>query len=31
MKAFALRVIEALPLAVFLIYMAVVDPRAQIE
>ena len=31
MKAFALRVIEALPLAVFLIYMAVMDPREQIE
>jgi hypothetical protein len=31
MKAFAFRVIEALPLAVFLIYMAVVDPRAQVE
>jgi len=31
MKAFALRVIEALPLAVFLIYMAVVDPREQAE
>jgi len=31
MKAFAFRVIEALPLAVFLIYMAVVDPRAQDE
>jgi hypothetical protein len=31
MKAFAFRVIEALPLAVFLIYMAVADPRAQEE
>jgi hypothetical protein len=31
MKAFALRVIEALPLAVFLIYMAAVDPHTQIE
>ena len=31
MKAFALRVIEALPLAVFLIYMTVVDPREQAE
>ena len=31
MKAFALRAIEALPLAVFLLYMAVADPRAQIE
>jgi hypothetical protein len=31
MKAFAFRAIEALPLAVFLIYMAVVDPRAQAE
>jgi hypothetical protein len=31
MKAFALRAIEALPLAVFLIYMAVADPRAQAE
>ena len=31
MRAFALRVIEALPLAVFLIYMAAVDPREQVE
>jgi hypothetical protein len=31
MRAFALRAIEALPLAVFLIYMAVADPRAQEE
>ncbi len=31
MKAFALRAVEALPLAVFLIYMAVMDPRAQLE
>lgn len=31
MRAFVLRAVEALPLAVFLIYMAVVDPRAQIE
>ena len=31
MRAFALRAIEALPLAVFLIYMAAVDPRAQVE
>ena len=31
MKAFALRAIEALPLAVFLIYMAVMNPQAQIE
>ncbi|MBC8027440.1 MAG: hypothetical protein H7Y89_15725 [Steroidobacteraceae bacterium] len=31
MKAFALRVVEAMPLAVFLIYMAVMDPRAQAE
>lgn len=31
MRAFALRAIEALPLAVFLIYMAVIDPRAQAE
>jgi len=31
MRAFVLRVIEALPLAVFLIYMAVVDPREQVE
>lgn len=31
MRAFALRAVEALPLAVFLIYMAVEDPRAQME
>jgi hypothetical protein len=31
MRAFALRAVEALPLAVFLIYMAVIDPRAQAE
>ena len=31
MRAFALRVLEAMPLAVFLIYMTVMDPRAQIE
>src|SRR5688500_19669444 len=31
MRAFALRVLEAMPLAVFLIYMAVMDPRAQVE
>lgn len=31
MKAFFLRAVEALPLAVFLLYMAVVDPRAQAE
>jgi hypothetical protein len=31
MRAFALRAIEALPLAVFLIYMAVADPREQVE
>ena len=31
MRAFALRAIEALPLAVFLIYMAVADPHAQAE
>jgi len=31
MRAFALRAIEALPLAVFLIYMAVADPHAQVE
>jgi hypothetical protein len=31
MKAFALRVVEAMPLAVFLIYMTVMDPRAQVE
>ena len=31
MKAFFLRVVEALPLAVFLLYMAVMDPRAQLE
>ena len=29
MKAFLLRAVEALPLAVFLLYMAVMDPRAQ--
>ena len=31
MRAFFLRAVEALPLAVFLLYMAVMDPRAQIE
>jgi hypothetical protein len=31
MKAFLLRAVEALPLAVFLLYMAVADPRAQVE
>ena len=31
MRAFLLRAVEALPLAVFLLYMAVVDPRAQSE
>ena len=31
MRAFVLRAVEALPLAVFLIYMAVMDPRAQHE
>jgi len=31
MRAFFLRAVEALPLAVFLIYMAVADPRAQAE
>jgi hypothetical protein len=31
MRAFALRVVEAMPLAVFLVYMAVMDPRAQVE
>src|SRR4051812_25373056 len=31
MKAFFLRAVEALPLAVFLLYMAVLDPRAQAE
>jgi hypothetical protein len=31
MKAFFLRAVEALPLAVFLLYMAVMDPRAQAE
>ena len=31
MRAFALRAIEALPLAVFLIYMAVMNPQAQVE
>lgn len=31
MRAFFLRAVEALPLAVFLIYMAVADPRAQVE
>jgi hypothetical protein len=30
-NAFALRAVEALPLAVFLLYMAVADPRAQVE
>ena len=31
MRAFFLRAVEALPLAVFLLYMAVMDPRAQPE
>jgi hypothetical protein len=31
MRAFALRAVEALPLAVFLLYMAIANPRAQIE
>jgi hypothetical protein len=31
MRAFFLRAVEALPLAVFLIYMAAMDPRAQVE
>jgi hypothetical protein len=31
MKAFFLRAVEALPLAVFLLYMAVMDPHAQPE
>lgn len=31
MRAFALRVVEAMPLAVFLVYMTVMDPRAQAE
>jgi hypothetical protein len=31
MRAFALRVIEALPLAVFLLYMAIADPQDQSE
>jgi hypothetical protein len=31
MKAFFLRAVEALPLAVFLLYMALMDPRAQAE
>ena len=31
MRAFFLRVVEALPLAVFLVYMTVMDPRAQVE
>jgi multisubunit Na+/H+ antiporter MnhB subunit len=31
MKAFGLRVLEALPLSVFLLYMVVMDPRAQAE
>ena len=31
MRAFFLRAVEALPLAVFLLYMAVMDPRAQVE
>ena len=30
MRAFFLRAVEALPLAVFLIYMAVADPRADL-
>jgi len=29
MRAFFLRAVEALPLAVFLLYMAVMDPHAQ--
>jgi hypothetical protein len=31
MRAFVLRVVEAMPLAVFLIYMTVMDPRAQAQ
>jgi hypothetical protein len=31
MRAFFLRAVEALPLAVFLLYMAVMNPRAQAE
>jgi uncharacterized membrane protein len=31
MRAFFLRAVEALPLTVFLLYMAVMDPRAQSE
>jgi hypothetical protein len=31
MRAFFLRAVEALPLALFLLYMAVMDPRAQDE
>lgn len=31
MRAFALRAVEALPLAVFLIYMTVANPQAQVE
>ena len=31
MRAFALRAVEALPLAVFLIYMTVANPQAQAE
>jgi len=31
MRAFALRAVEAMPLAVFLLYMAIANPRAQAE
>src|SRR3569832_2322832 len=31
MRAFFLRAVEALPLAVFLLYMALIDPHAQAE
>lgn len=31
MRAFLLRAVESLPLAVFLLYMAIMDPRAQPE
>ena len=31
MRAFALRAVEAMPLAVFLLYMAIANPRAQVE
>jgi hypothetical protein len=31
MRAFALRAVEAMPLAVFLLYMAIANPREQVE